>query len=662
MDRKLSPWALVPALFALARAAQLLLHWLLPTPYGVRLASTNPGELPRAALLAGVSLLLVVVLFRLVAHALGRLLGPRGERAALVLYAAFVSLELVYAQVDLELMRWLGQHVDLGWFGAYGWKPDALKRRLFRSDALATSLAFALAFLPPVAFLAALRRRPAAPLRRLTTGFLAIPMLLGLRLAQPFFESRAELSPVQPPLVTFGEELLRRSGAGMPEEELARGVAALHGLIGRPASDFPVAGYPLWRPVPDEEARLARFRARSADEKRDLVLVLLESPQGWEFDLRRPEARRTFPSLAALFEERGVLFPRCQAVGFPSPEGRIGVHLGLWSHPTERILERFLAVRSLSLPQVLARAGYQTALVTAGDPSFDRMQPWYDRWYETWEYDPERTDDLSAAERVVQALHERSSGKPRFLLFNTVTMHAPLTFPGSSTDPKQPFHEKYMAAARYADAALGRLFDGLRESGRWQSTIVVVVGDHSWPGPWIGLQAPRAGTPNAGETWVPLLIAAPGSAGGRMRGETVSQIDVPPTVLGLLGVEASTSFAGRDLLRPGEPVPEGALSFRNGGLAFTRGEVRLQLELREGGFLKKTRTYDWDPNCPDPEPYGCYRNGTVLPLAPEDPMLLAKIRLASRAYGELWASDRLVPPAGMIPYRQRERPQGRGGR
>ncbi len=505
-----------------------------------------------------------------------------------------------------------------------------------------------------MAFLAAaLRRRSAAPLRGLTTGLLAIPMLLGVRLALPLFENRAELSPVQPPLVTFGEELLKRSGARMTEAELVRGVAALHELMGRPASDFPVAGYPLWRAVPDEEARLARFRAIPANEKRDLVLVLLESPQGWEFDLTRPEARLTFPSLAGLLEERGVFFPRCQSVGFPSPEGRIGVALGVWSHPTERILERFLAVRSLSLPQVLARAGYQTALVTAGDPAFDRMEPWYERWYQTWEYDPKRSDDLSAAERAVEVLDERSSGKPRFLLFNTVTMHAPLTFPGSSTDPKQPFHAKYMAAARYADAALGRLFEGLRKSGRWASTVVVVVGDHSWPGPWIGLQAPRAGTPNAGETWVPLLIAAPGTAGGRVRGETVSQIDVPPTVLGLLGVEASTPFAGRDLLRRGEPVPEGALSLRNGGLAFTRGDVRLQLELKEGGFLKKTRTYDWDPNCPDPEPYGCYRNGTVLPIAPEDPQLLARLRLAARAYGELWAGDRLVPPAGMTPYRRR---------
>jgi arylsulfatase A-like enzyme len=339
-------------------------------------------------------------------------------------------------------------------------------------------------------------------------------------------------------------------------------------------------------------------------------------------------------------------------VGFPSPEGRVGVHLGLWSDPTERVIERFLAIRTLALPQILARAGWETSLLTAGDPSFDKMPPWYDRWYQSWEYDAARSDDLSAARRVVDVLNDRRSGRPRFLLFNTVTMHAPLTFPGEVEDPRESFHHKYMAAARYADAALGQLFDGLRKSGRWAKTVVIVVGDHSWPGPWMGLQAPRAGVPNVGETWVPLLVAAPELRGGTVREETVSQLDVPPTVLGLLGVRASTHFVGRDLLAADSPAPLGVLSFRNRGIGFTRGPYRFQLDMDPSGFLKKTRYVDWNPDCPDPEPYGCYRNGTSLPVTAEDRPLLSKLRAAARAYAELWESNRLVPPEAMGPYRK----------
>jgi phosphoglycerol transferase MdoB-like AlkP superfamily enzyme len=328
------------------------------------------------------------------------------------------------------------------------------------------------------------------------------------------------------------------------------------------------------------------------------------------------------------------------------------VPLGIWSPPTDRIIDGSYAIRTLALPQILARAGYQTALVAAGDPHFDPMERWYDRWYQRWEYDEKRSDDRSAAERVLEVLADRSAGKPRFVLFNTVQTHQPLTFPGSVDDPSQPFHARYMAAARFSDAALGRLFDGLRASGRWDRTVVIVVGDHSWPGPWIGLQAPRAGTPNAGETWIPLLIAAPELRGGEVRDDTVSQLDVPPTALRLLGVAASSHFVGHDLLGRAHAASEGALSFRNGGIAFTFGGVRLQLDGRPGGFLKKTRTYDWDPRCADPEPYGCYRNGTPLPIAPEDPARLEKLRVAARAYAELVDADRLMPPDGILPYRR----------
>src|SRR5262249_4050377 len=100
--RRGSPWALGPALLRRVRAAQVLSHWLVPTPYGLRLAAASPGALPRALLLAVTELLLVLVLFRLLAHAA----GPRASRAVLVAYAAFASVELVYGQVDLALTRW----------------------------------------------------------------------------------------------------------------------------------------------------------------------------------------------------------------------------------------------------------------------------------------------------------------------------------------------------------------------------------------------------------------------------------------------------------------------------------------------------------------------------------------------------------------------------
>src|SRR5437016_5489023 len=108
-------WIVVPVGFAAARAIQLLCHYLVPTPYGPRLIETNPERLPRALFFGAVAILLVLVAFRLLAHGLGRFLGLTGERLALVLLTAFASVYLFFGEMDLELMRWLGQHVSLGW-------------------------------------------------------------------------------------------------------------------------------------------------------------------------------------------------------------------------------------------------------------------------------------------------------------------------------------------------------------------------------------------------------------------------------------------------------------------------------------------------------------------------------------------------------------------
>jgi arylsulfatase A-like enzyme len=635
---------------------QVACHYLVPTPYGPSLLATNGHDVPRALVYSAVSVLALVVAFRLLGHALGGLFGLVGDRAALLAFTAAASLYLFIGEMDLELMRWLGQHVSVGWVRAYSWKPDALKLRLFRSDVLPTSIALVLAIVPPIVLLAyAVSRRPVRLLSLRTTGLLAVPLLLGIALMLPELSRPTELQPVQPLLYTVWQEALRGLHRRLSAGEAARGLAFLDAVTGHAPPSDPSGRYPIWREVPNEPDRLARFRARPLDEKLDVVVVLLESAQAWELDLRRADVKERFPSLASLFAERGALFPYCQSVGFPSPEGHVGVHLGIWSHPTERIIQKYHALRTVSFPEILARAGYATALVSAGDPDFDKMQRWFDRWYEEWHYDPARSDDVSAAGEALEVYARMPADRPRFLLFNTITMHAPYTFPGSGERVNAPFHAAYLDAARWADRGLGILFDGLRKSPRWAKTLVLVVGDHSITGPWIGFQAPRAGTPNAAETWTILLLAPPGGAGATVRTELVSQIDVAPTILGLAGVEASSHFLGRDLSRRAGPAPRGAFAFRDGGIGATFGDVRFQFRLADAGFLKKTRYADDDPGCPDPEPYGCYRNGTALPMSPGDAALLDDVRLMARAYGELFSEDRLVPPAGVLPYRGEKR-------
>ncbi len=108
------------------------------------------------------------------------------------------------------------------------------------------------------------------------------------------------------------------------------------------------------------------------------------------------------------------------------------------------------------------------------------------------------------------------------------------------------FVDAYDAALHEADALVGRLVATLREIGRLDSTIVVVVSDH-------GEEFGDHGGVNHGRTLyeevlrVPLIVRAPGLAPREIR-TPVSLVDVAPTLLELVGLAPERTIDGRSLV------------------------------------------------------------------------------------------------------------------
>lgn len=125
----------------------------------------------------------------------------------------------------------------------------------------------------------------------------------------------------------------------------------------------------------------------------------------------------------------------------------------------------------------------------------------------------------------------------------------------------------YAAEVEALDGALERLFVGLQEAGLWDQTIVVLTADHGetftehadrWNhGLWVHDTTTR----------VPLMIRLPAThpkaqqSRGQKISTVVSNVDVYPTVLGLLGIEAGPEVQGVDLgpLLFGEQLQRGAV-------------------------------------------------------------------------------------------------------
>lgn len=144
----------------------------------------------------------------------------------------------------------------------------------------------------------------------------------------------------------------------------------------------------------------------------------------------------------------------------------------------------------------------------------------------------------------------------------------------------------YDRGIKYMDGYFGALLEGLRERGLYDETVIVFTSDH-------GEEFREHGRFEHGYSYyeemlhVPLIVRVPGEPAGLEIGEPVGLADVMPTVLEVLGVEATYPTQGRSLVplwsgggvepRPffGEASQEpGSVAIRDGGYKFVRHAKR----------------------------------------------------------------------------------------
>jgi arylsulfatase A-like enzyme len=124
-------------------------------------------------------------------------------------------------------------------------------------------------------------------------------------------------------------------------------------------------------------------------------------------------------------------------------------------------------------------------------------------------------------------------------------------------------------------------------------------------------------------------------AGGTIRTDTASHVDVPPTILGLLGLARENHFLGRDLFR--DP-PRPTVAVLNGGVSLIHDDIMLVGSYAASESLVKVR-YDEGP-LDDPTRCG---HGAILAVTPADREAFGQARTAIAAYAWLIDHDQLAP-------------------
>ncbi len=172
---------------------------------------------------------------------------------------------------------------------------------------------------------------------------------------------------------------------------------------------------------------------------------------------------------------------------------------------------------------------------------------------------PERPGTATVAEAVRWLAAAR---RPRFAFVHLYEPHAPYEpAPEFARPGEHPYHGEVAAA----DAALEPLLRPLFDAGRASRTLVILTSDH---GEALGDHGEATHGVFAYEPTlrVPLVAWAPALFGPRVVSEPVRHVDLVPTVLDALGIEAPAGLPGRSLLpllagRAGSPAAPPPLYF-----------------------------------------------------------------------------------------------------
>ena len=307
---------------------------------------------------------------------------------------------------------------------------------------------------------------------------------------------------------------------------------------------------------PDIPTLIAQQATHRPQRPLNLVIILQES-LGATF-VESLGGVPVTPQLEKLKNE-GWWFEQLYATGTRSIRGIEAVVTGFPPTPAQAVVKLQLAQRDFaSLASILGQHGYESEFIYGGEAHFDNMRAFFtnngfNRVTEEKDYvKPVFTSSWGVSdEDLFNKTHERlndkhKDGKPSFTLVFTSSNHAPFEFPDGRIELYEQPKGTDNNAVKYADYAMGKFFEQAKASAYWQDTVFVVVADHD-----IRVR---------GDSLVPIeRFHIPGLILGAdiqpRRVKTVaSQIDLAPTLLSLMGVDAEHPMIGRDLTR--EPATQ----------------------------------------------------------------------------------------------------------
>lgn len=326
-----------------------------------------------------------------------------------------------------------------------------------------------------------------------------------------------------------------------------------------------------WMPLADKEnfsyRRIISPGSTALESRPNIVIVMCESFSMYKSTMSGNPLNTTpfFDSMA----RNGIFFDRCFSPHFSTARGLFAIITGIPDAQLFKFSTRNpLAIRQHTIIDNFE--GYGKHYFLGGSPEFNNFQGLLQnidslQMHTEGSFKSPRVNvwGISDKDLFLEANEVfRKQTRPFISIIQTSDNHRPYMIPATDTD----FQRKVVSdeelkkygfesldefnTFRYSDYCFKKFIDAAQKESYFHNTIFVFVGDHGVAGNAEAVY-PSAWTDHRlTDEHVPLLFYAPYLLKPQWRKEVVSQIDLLPTVAGMVQQPYVNTTLGRDLLDP----------------------------------------------------------------------------------------------------------------
>ncbi|WP_284652174.1 LTA synthase family protein [Flavobacterium terrisoli] len=301
------------------------------------------------------------------------------------------------------------------------------------------------------------------------------------------------------------------------------------------------------------QSTLRTIKSNAAELHKNVVLITVESLSE-EFMTEYGNEKHITPFLDSLAQQ-SLQFTNLYAVGNRTVRGLEAVTLCLPPSAAESVVKRRDNKNKFSTGNIFKQKGYAVKYLYGGDAYFDNMGDFFGgNGYQVIDKKTFEPNEITFANiwgvcdedmynKAIKEMNQESQqNRPFFNHIMTVSNHRPFTFPEGKIDISGTAKSRN-GGVKYTDYALKQFFKIAQNQSWFKNTVFVIVADHC--------------ASSSGKTELPLdkyripaLVYSPGFIQPKHVNTLMSQIDLMPTVFGLLNFNYESKFYGQDVFKP----------------------------------------------------------------------------------------------------------------